>query len=46
MIIIILLMILCMNDNNALLIEMLSFLMMCSLIFYASKVFVIPEFDV
>ena len=45
-IIMILMMILHMNDNKILLIEMLSFLMMCSFISYASEVFVIPEFDV
>ena len=45
-IIMILMMILCMNDNKILLIEMISFLMMCSFISYASEVFVLPEFDV
>ena len=48
-IIMIFLMILHMNDNKIMLIEMLSFLMMCSFISYVSeafKVFVIPEFDV
>ena len=45
-IIMILMMILHMNDSKILLIEMLSFLMMCSFISYASEVFVIPEFDV
>ena len=46
-IIMILMMILHMNINNILLlIEMLSFLIMCSFISYVSEVFVIPEFDV
>ena len=45
-IIMILMMILCMDDNKILLIEILSFLMMCSFISYASEMFVIPVFDV
>ena len=45
-IIMILIMILHMNDNKVLLIEMLSCLMMCLFISYASEVFVLPEFDV
>ena len=46
MIIMILMMILHMDDNKVMLLEMLSFLMMCLFISYASEVFVLPEFDV